>query len=84
MKLRGGNYALFNLLIGTLLLQVNFANKVLFIEEIDEPAYKIENASCITFIMQVFLKNLQGIIIGNLDIQQNNYFFIILTSKIFS
>lgn len=72
-EITGGNLCLLQATIGTP-FQVNFANKVLFIEEIDEPAYKIERMLYHLYHAGVF-KNLQGIIIGNLDIQQNNHFY---------
>jgi muramoyltetrapeptide carboxypeptidase len=62
-KLVGGNLSVFSALIGTGYLP-ELKNKILFLEEIDEPPYKIDRMFNQLKLNQTF-KKLKGIILGS-------------------
>jgi muramoyltetrapeptide carboxypeptidase len=62
-RLVGGNLSVFNALMGTNYLP-NVKNKILFLEEIDEPPYKIDRMINQLRLNKVF-KKLNGIILGS-------------------
>jgi muramoyltetrapeptide carboxypeptidase len=62
-RLVGGNLSVFTALMGTNYLP-DLKNKILFLEEIDEPPYKIDRMINQLRLNKVF-KKLNGIIIGN-------------------
>ena len=70
-ELIGGNLCTINSLLGTG-FEPNFENKILFIEDVNEPAYKIDRMLAQLKLCGVF-KKIKGLLVGKFSNEEENY-----------